>query len=145
MKTTPVIQLKEFGLTMRLIRKLLSARAETEGIDLTVNQYILLKVMMHRKEAMIQQDIANFLDTDKSGILRQIDSLEKRKLIARTPDDNDRRKNVIIITKLGIELCNKFLAIEEAVMAELQDGIAKTDMEGFKKVLARIQMNAREK
>jgi DNA-binding MarR family transcriptional regulator len=46
---------------------------------------------------------------DKVFVMRLIDNLEKKRLLERKPDINDRRKNLIYITKEGNKLIKKTL------------------------------------
>jgi DNA-binding MarR family transcriptional regulator len=65
---------------------------------------ILLAVHYNNSNTdVIQQDIAEIIKKDKSVVLRQIDSLEKKNLLQRIIDVNDRRRNIIKITDKGMK------------------------------------------
>ena len=46
------------------------------------------------KKDMIQQDIAEIMDKNKSAVLRSIDILEQKSFVKRVPALGDRRKNI---------------------------------------------------
>lgn len=48
---------------------------------------------------VIQKNMVDRMRKDKSTILRLIDSLERKKMVRRVVDANDRRKNYPLITK----------------------------------------------
>src|SRR5690606_28459215 len=51
-----------------------------------------------------QREIADFLRLDPSQVVALVDQLQKAGLVAREPDQRDRRANVIVITPAGLEL-----------------------------------------
>jgi DNA-binding MarR family transcriptional regulator len=51
-----------------------------------------------------QQEIADRLDADKSHVMRLIDQLEQRGLVARTPDPADRRRHRVELSSAGRRL-----------------------------------------
>lgn len=48
-----------------------------------------------------QRELAEFLRLDPSQIVALVDELEKRGLVERRPDPNDRRANVVVATEAG--------------------------------------------
>ena len=53
------------------------------------------------KKDMIQQDIAEIMDKNKSAVLRSIDILEQKGFVKRVIAQGDRRKNIITLTDTG--------------------------------------------
>jgi DNA-binding MarR family transcriptional regulator len=101
--------------TMLAVRNKLEQSLQDEGFaDISFDKVALLKVLTVKDE-MIQQDLADVMKRHKSTVLRTIDGLEKKKLVARVPDSADRRKNTVVLTKAGQELVKKFDAIEKKV------------------------------
>jgi len=56
---------------------------------------------------MSQQEIANLLQKDKSGIQRTIKTLERDGYLRVQQDDIDRRKNLIQLTAAGKHIMEK--------------------------------------
>ena len=82
------------------------------NVPLTIDQFGFLIAIYEKKEEVIQKDMAEVLGKDQSSILRIVDSLEKKELIRRVVDNNDRRKNFLMVTKKGDNVINQYLKIE---------------------------------
>ncbi|MBR9997871.1 MAG: MarR family transcriptional regulator [Cyclobacteriaceae bacterium] len=72
-------------------------------IDVTVEQFSILTILWY-DDGLLQQEIANRLNRDKTTLTRVINNMEKRNLVVRIPDKSDRRVNLIHLTYLGKEL-----------------------------------------
>lgn len=127
--------------TVRSIVKKLSHKLKESGSSLSIHQFAILHFLNTGHE-VIQQDIAEMTGKDKSAILRQIDVLEKDKLVIRVPDAIDRRKKNLVVTKKGAELHKELMKIEDELTKELKDGITTDELKIFINVLMRIKMNA---
>ena len=95
------------------------------------------------KKDMIQQDIAEIMDKNKSAVLRSIDILEQKGFVKRVPAAGDRRKNVIALTDTGrnvIERMHEFFLEQDVA---LKEGIDEAELETCIKVLSKIQYRCR--
>jgi DNA-binding MarR family transcriptional regulator len=97
-------------------RAFLSRRLEDNGIDMTIEQFKVM-VVLWKEKSSTQQNIADFVGKDKTSVTRLIAGLEKRSLIQRTSDTNDKRCNLVTLTAQGI-------ALETPTMAVLSDASA---------------------
>lgn len=109
------------------------------NIKLTVAQFGLLYAISEEKEEVILKDMAEKMGKDKSAILRMIDLLEKKELVRRVVDQNDRRKNQILVTKKGERLIADFLKIELEMNREMLDGLTDTEIQTFFKVVNHLK------
>ena len=109
---------------------------------LTIDQFVFLFAIYEKKEEVIQKDMAEVLGKDQSSILRIVDSLEKKELIRRVVDKNDRRKNFLMVTKKGDNVLNQYLKIESQLGDKLFDGLSKSDIDTFYKVIDHIKNRA---
>jgi len=71
-----------------------------------------------------------------------IDLLEKKELVRRVVDLNDRRKNYIMVTKKCERLIAEFRNIELELNSELLEGISDADMQTFYKVVDHIKIKS---
>jgi DNA-binding MarR family transcriptional regulator len=95
------------------------------------------------KKDMIQQDIAEIMDKNKSAILRSVDILEQKGFVKRVPAAGDRRKNIVTLTEAGkniIEKMHEFFMGQDVV---LKEGIDEAELSVCMKVLAKIQQKCR--
>ncbi|MDR2475571.1 MAG: MarR family transcriptional regulator [Bacteroidales bacterium] len=93
-------------------------------------------------EGITQNEIAELAKTDKSAVLRQIDLLEKEKLVCRKTDAQDRRKNHIMVTERGKLIVQNIVNEEKRVFSSLMEGIDEQEFETFYKVLNVMKINA---
>jgi DNA-binding MarR family transcriptional regulator len=84
-------------------RSYLTRQLALNGIDMTIEQFKVMVVLWNEKVST-QQAIADFVGKDKTSITRLIAGLEKRSLIRRTTDKNDKRCNLVTLTPQGIAL-----------------------------------------
>lgn len=99
------------------------ANAALRDVDLKVRSYSVLALAASGLDPS-QRELASFLVLDASQIVALVDELEKRGLVARTPDPADRRSNVISATKAGTEL---FARAQKAARAAEQTSLATLD------------------
>jgi len=120
----------------RIFKKRIAERLETK---LTVDEYGLLLAINRQGDEVIQKNMAEAMGKDQSVILKLIDSLEKGKLIRRIVHPRDRRKNFLKITKKGEDVMNQYLKIELELIEEVQQGLRKSDIECFSRILTFMQ------
>jgi MarR family transcriptional regulator for hemolysin len=135
------------GKMMREIFRVLKKRFEElndEEIKISCEQFGLLQAIGLKEEDVIQKDMAEMMAKDKSSILRLIDSLEEKELIRRAVDNKDRRKNYLIVTKLGYQTIKRYTVIVDELILEIQQGINKSDTDTFLKVTNHIIMKTGE-
>jgi DNA-binding MarR family transcriptional regulator len=106
-------------------------------------EYFIILNILYDNDNIIQQDIANIMHKDKSAILRNIDLLERQKLVVRIPDSEDRRKKTIVLTKYGMMTVEKMRKIEADIFNSLLKDISEEDLKTFESVLDRMKMQLR--
>jgi DNA-binding MarR family transcriptional regulator len=78
-------------------------------------------------EAKSQQDVAGILGVDRTSMVALLDALEQAGLVARRPSEQDRRRNVIELTKPGREI---FAQAEQSSLAVEKDFVGVLGDEG---------------
>ena len=69
-----------------------------------------------------QKDLARMLQMDAARIVGLTDELEQRELVQRTVDSNDRRRNLVSLTKSGAILYRR----AGKVAARMEDDLLRT-------------------
>ena len=95
------------------------------------------------KKDMIQQDIAEIMDKNKSAVLRSVDILEQKGFVKRVPAAGDRRKNVVALTDNGKRVIDKMHEFFLEQDTTLKEGIGEAELSICMKVLSRIQFKCR--
>jgi DNA-binding MarR family transcriptional regulator len=100
----------EFGRGMtelkNYMRQFIQAKIKESGINIT---FEMLEIMacLWTNDGINQQEIADITIKDKSSMTYLVDNLVKRNMVMRMPDENDRRNNLIFLTKEGKQLHKK--------------------------------------
>jgi len=104
------------------------------GYDITVEQWTVL-VHLWEKDGVSQQELSLATGKDNASICRLIDSLEKRHLVVRIPNKNDRRINDIHTTSTAKSIQHDLVRIAEDTFSLLLIGVSQSDKETFYSVL----------
>jgi len=128
------------GQTSKLMKIKLRQSFIENNQDLTVEQYIILN-MINNHDNLIQQELANHFQKDKSLILRQVEILLDKLLVARKTNEDDKRKKNLILTEKGSKTLATLRAISKAVSEELLTGISADDQKIFVSIIQKIQAN----
>jgi len=128
------------GMTLRVFKIRMVTECKKKEIELTLEQFVILN-MLNSNCDLIQQDLANHLQKDKSIIVRQIDSLIDDQYVVRLTNKEDKRKKNLILTKKGFDRLNEMEGIASEVSKKLLTGVTDSELEIFKSVLMKIQEN----
>ncbi|MFT3823651.1 MAG: MarR family transcriptional regulator [Chitinophagaceae bacterium] len=129
--------------TVKSMGRSIARAFASEGIDIPMEQFMVLNII-NASEEIIQHDIVIAMNKDKSGVLRIIQGLEQKRLIVRVPDDTDRRRKILVVTKKGVETINRALEIEAAVIEQLLEGVPEKELKVLSRVLDTIRRNIKD-
>ena len=135
---------KQIGVFLNLVhnrfKQYITTLFQKEGYNITPEQFLVLDTLWNEGK-MSQQQIADTILKDKNSVVKLIDGLEKKGLVKRIANIDDRRQNLIEITQSGkeIEQNVKNIAIN-AVEMTICD-IPKDEMVVFIKVLKKMAQN----
>ena len=115
-----------------------------EEIKISSEQLGLLHAISMKEEDVIQKDMAEMMGKDKSVILRLIDSLEEKGLVRRVADLKDRRKNYLMVTKLGNRVIAQYTKVFFELMKELEVGLTQDEIDNFHRVTMHIKDAAKK-
>jgi len=128
------------GRSLRVFRNQLAYEFKEVKIELTFDQFVILHLLNSNCD-LIQQDLANQLQKDKSIIVRQINCLLENQYVIRLTNKEDKRKKNLILTKKGFEILNQMKEIASELSGKLLSGISEIDLEIFRNVLGKIEEN----
>jgi DNA-binding MarR family transcriptional regulator len=130
------------------VSHLMARRANRElarsGFRLQLEQLpILFPVYFAGDDLFSQQEIANFLQKDKSGIQRSLRTLERDGYLRITASADDRRKNLVQLTaagKLVVEkLLETVLTIDEQLTRQVPDAEVRSLLTTLQKFSALLK------
>jgi MarR family transcriptional regulator for hemolysin len=143
MEKNKINTLLYIALTTKEIQYAFKNFAADLNMTVPVESLGILLAVYYNNTDVIQQDIAEIIRKDKSVVLRQIDSLEKKNLVQRTVDPNDRRRNIIKVTGKGMKLVDEVNLKLNELYALLEEGLDASELETFHKVLNHFRNKAR--
>ena len=102
------------------------------GFTLQIEQFPVLFVTYFAGEDLLsQQDIANMLQKDKSGVQRSIRTLERDGYLRIVPDSVDRRKNMVRLTPAGKLVIEQAIAITDVMDKQVMSQLSQEEKEAF--------------
>ncbi|MEO1516259.1 MAG: MarR family transcriptional regulator [Bacteroidota bacterium] len=128
------------GKTAKLIHIHINDVMAQEGIDLTMQQCIVL-IYLYEKDDVSQQELALITERNKGSLARLIHSMERKHLVARVPSEVDKRAKQILLTRKGLETIEKVKPLMEQTIQELQHGLSQEEIQLAIQVIQKLQQN----
>lgn len=127
--------------SIRSYRVFAQKRLRERGYSITIDQWLILKVLMENPGIM-QQEVAEMVFKDNASITRIIDLLVKSNYLKRTVNLKDKRKSNLKVTRAGEKT---IMEVEKIVLENREialKGISAEDMEVANRVLNQIIENS---
>ncbi|MBN1924422.1 MAG: winged helix-turn-helix transcriptional regulator [Prolixibacteraceae bacterium] len=124
----------------RAYKNKLMMRYKENNIELSLDQFIILH-QVGLNEEVTQQELADYLQKDKSIVLRQISALIDREYVIRSYDKKDKRKKNLLITSKGYKVLEISREVAKSVSGELLSGVRPQELHVFEVVMNKIQKN----
>lgn len=128
------------GKTMKHIDLYIATKLSEKGINLTRQQVILLKILFH-DGPLPQNDLAFLTDRDKTSLTRLLSTMEKKNLVARITSAEDKRVNMVHLTKHGEKVVNETMPALFEIIIHMQEGISQTEQDVVINIMKKIQEN----
>ncbi|MGW1726731.1 MarR family winged helix-turn-helix transcriptional regulator [Streptomyces sp. NPDC002306] len=106
-------------------------------LGIGLRHFAVLIVLVDRGST-VQRDLAAATGTDKAGIMRVVDDLERKGLAVRKSVPGDRRVRAVEITPLGVELFDAAHVAAEPRAELLVAGLAPGEAEQLTDLLTRL-------
>ena len=122
------------------IKKCFFDKLQENGINITPEQFLVLDILW-KEQSLSQQNIADIIQKDKNSVTKIIDSLEKKNLVRRVVDKNDRRINKIELTDDGFALEKVTTEVAINFMNDAIKDIDKQELDIFVNVMRKLKNN----
>ena len=119
----------------------LIARAYERRFGLKSAQWRLLAVLAD-EGALTQQALCGRTIMDKVTVMRAAQSLLRRRLVKRLPNDADRRSHRLMLTAAGRRLYQRIVPLALAYEAQLLAGIERREIARLDRLLRRVEQAA---
>lgn len=131
------------GKVSAAINRKLSRNFRQSGMEITPEQWTVL-IFLWRKDGVTQQELCNATFKDKPSMTRLIDNMERQHLVVRISDKNDRRTNLIHLTKDGKDLEERARIVANQTLQEALEGINVEELSVSQEVLRKIFFNTKD-
>ncbi|WP_339923440.1 MarR family transcriptional regulator [uncultured Cyclobacterium sp.] len=128
------------GKTVKHIDIFINNNLKQAGIDLTKKQMLVLKALS-MKGPLPQNDLAFITERDKASLVRFINTLEKKNLVARIPSPTDKRINMVHLTKHGEKVFQDTVPVFRKLVLQIQENIPEEELEQTARTLDKMKEN----
>jgi DNA-binding MarR family transcriptional regulator len=128
------------GKASTAIARRLQKKFNVAGLHITIEQWSVL-YHLWKQEGISQQELCNATFRDKPSITRLVDNLEKLNLVKRVASENDRRINLIYLTKQSQRLQEETMRIADETLNEALQTVPPERIEVCKEVLQIVYDN----
>ena len=128
------------GKASTAIARRLQKKINARGLNLTIEQWSVL-YHLWKEDGRSQQQLCNATFRDKPSITRLVDNLEKLNLVKRVPSENDRRINLIYLTKNAQKLEEETMQIADETLNEALKTVPPDRIDVCKEVLQIVYDN----
>lgn len=111
-----------------------------EGIDLTSDQWVLLK-RISEAEGINQRELARVSFREPASVTRTLDILQKKGLVLRKEGKEDRRVYELFLSEEGKVYLEKLLPIAKDIRAKGVEGISEKEVQQLTNLLEKVYEN----
>ena len=128
------------GKASTAIARRLQKKFNTAGLNLTIEQWSVL-YHLWKEDGKSQQELCNATFRDKPSITRLVDNLERLQLVKRVASSDDRRINLIYLTRLAQKMQEQTMGLAEETLNEALGGVPSDKIDVCKSVLQVVYDN----
>ena len=128
------------GKASTAIARRLQKKFNTAGLNITIEQWSVL-YHLWKEDGRSQQQLCNATFRDKPSITRLVDNLEKLNLVKRVAAENDRRINLIYLTKNAQKFEEETMLIADETLNEALKTVPADRIDVCKEVLQIVYDN----
>jgi DNA-binding MarR family transcriptional regulator len=126
--------------TARRLKYELYQAFKASGYNITPEQWAILN-RLWEQDGLSQVELADRTFKDKPNVTRMLDVLERRGLIVRQPDEEDRRAYKVYLTEAGRQLEKELIPLAAGVLERGQKNLTDDDIEYLRRALNLIYSN----
>jgi DNA-binding MarR family transcriptional regulator len=146
---TPPASNASLSMLLAMVRvelvRALEAEFASQNVDLSFTQYLILK-KAQQLGPVSATELARSVELDGGAMTRQLDQLERKGYLRRSPHAQDRRALRIELTDAGRTLWqDTALVCSDRVMAAAQRSLDKTESAQLHDYLERVLLALRDK
>ena len=121
-------------------RRFAQARLNESGIDITIDQWLVLNTIRESPDITLQQ-VGTTVFKDFASVTRIVQLLERKGLLRRKPHPSDGRRSELVLSTAGEALIRKVEPIAQANRRHALAGIDAEQITRLREVLKQIVEN----
>ena len=86
-------------------------------------------------------DIAHFLNRDKAQVTRLVNALINQELVKKSPNPEDKRSQLLVLTSKGEEIMNEVSNIDREMLQKMTKGMNEDELEQFSQIANKMAQN----
>ena len=126
--------------TAKSYRRFAQARLDQAGLDITIDQWLVLKTIHDSPDVTLQQ-VGSAVFKDFASVTRIVQLLERKEYLYRKPHPSDGRRSELLLTPSGRSLIRTVEPISRSYRSEALHGIDREEVEWMRELLIRITEN----
>ncbi|VFQ47075.1 MarR family winged helix-turn-helix transcriptional regulator [Desulfoluna butyratoxydans] len=132
-----------FGYRFAMIQRIHAAlsRDGMAALGITTAQFPFLAELFHQKRPVTQNELSIGLCIDPAATARALDQLEKKGLVTREVNPENRRQKLVAITPQAREMETDFYKVLGNASDTLVSGLSESDKQAALTLLDRIMAN----
>ncbi|CAH0536385.1 MarR family winged helix-turn-helix transcriptional regulator [Vibrio marisflavi] len=117
-------------------------RRALKAKELGLNKmYVKCLSFIHASENCTANDIVSHFGRDKAQIARLIKDMIENGWLTKSPDPNDKRSQLLVLTTEGQELAIRVLDAQSALQTKMQHNLTDEEIALFKKIAGKVSEN----
>ncbi|MGE8430380.1 MAG: MarR family winged helix-turn-helix transcriptional regulator [Sphingobacterium sp.] len=122
------------------VMRRLQRNLKEAGLNITSEQWSIM-YNLWVEEGLTQQELAVRTFRDKPSVTRLINNLERVNLVIRVNDKNDRRSNLIYLTKIGRKMKDEGMKQAKNTIEQALGGLGDDQITLSNTILHRVLFN----
>jgi len=122
------------------VMRRLQRNLKEAGLNITSEQWSIM-YNLWVEEGLTQQELAVRTFRDKPSVTRLINNLKRVNLVIRVNDKNDRRSNLIYLTKIGRKMKDEGMKQAKNTIEQALGGLADDQIALSNTILHRVLFN----
>ena len=125
---------------IKAYRRFAQGRLHEAGVDITIDQWLVLKTIHESPDITLQQ-VGAAVFKDFASVTRIVQLLERKGMLRRKPHPNDGRRSKLTLTSSGKSVIRRAEPIAQANRRQALVGIDADEVARLRVVLKRIVEN----
>ena len=127
--------MRQISITYRCAMRYRERELEDTGLAGCQTPYLMA---LYRHEGLTQEELARYLNVNKSSVTRQLASLEEKGYIRREPDPQDRRSLLVYPTEKANALQERMRRVLKDWSAYLTADFTDEERETLSRLMGRV-------